>query len=175
MPECRREHTCCFTGHRDISEAACPDIEERISFAVRRMLEKGVTCFCFGGAVGFDTLAAECVLRMRDEGLAAVSAVLIVPYDGYHEARDRSPQERARYLGLLPRFDAVLSTRPSPSRWMFWERDRDLVDRSAYCIAYLTRPDSGTGYTVRYAEKKGLSVINIAGERYPCIPGARGS
>ena len=158
-----------------MSGASDAVVEARISFAVRRLLERGVSCFCFGGAAGFDTLAAECVLRMRDEDHAAVRAVLVVPYDGYHEARDRSSEDRKRYLDLLPRFDAVVSTRPSPSRGMFGERDRDLVDRSAFCIAYLKRRDSGTGYTVRYAEKCGLVVINVADERYPGLLDLDGS
>ena len=37
-----------------------------------------------------------------------------------------------------------------------------MVDSSAVCIAYCTRKTGGTAYTVRYALKKGLQVINLA-------------
>ncbi len=41
-------------------------------------------------------------------------------------------------------------------------RNRYLVDHSGYCICYLTKNSGGTAYTVRYAEKKGLKIINLA-------------
>ena len=42
------------------------------------------------------------------------------------------------------------------------KRNRHLVDNSSVCVAYLTRSGGGTAYTVEYAKKHGLKIINIA-------------
>ena len=60
-----RAKTCCFTGHRSLSH------EEKLKAAVRlrRVIEKqikaGVVFYGAGGALGFDTLAAQTVLDMK--------------------------------------------------------------------------------------------------------------
>lgn len=43
-----------------------------------------------------------------------------------------------------------------------FKRNRHLVDNSSICIAYLTEETGGTAYTVKYANQKGVRVINIA-------------
>ena len=42
------------------------------------------------------------------------------------------------------------------------KRNRHLVDNSGICVCYLTQESGGTAYTVRYAEQKGLEIINCA-------------
>ena len=42
------------------------------------------------------------------------------------------------------------------------KRNRYLVDNSSLCICYLTRQTGGTAYTVRYAESKGVTVLNLS-------------
>lgn len=45
--------------------------------------------------------------------------------------------------------------------WMH-RRSRHLVDNSGVCIRYLTKNSGGTAYTVNYAKKHGLNVVNAA-------------
>ena len=42
------------------------------------------------------------------------------------------------------------------------KRNRHLVDNSSVCVCYLNKENGGTAYTVRYAGKKGLEIINLA-------------
>ena len=42
------------------------------------------------------------------------------------------------------------------------KRNQAMVDVSSACIAYLTRPRSGAGQTVRMAENAALTVIHVA-------------
>jgi len=42
------------------------------------------------------------------------------------------------------------------------KRNRNLVDNSGVCIAYLTENRGGTFYTVNYAAKLNREIINIA-------------
>jgi len=40
------------------------------------------------------------------------------------------------------------------------KRNRHLVDNSSVCVCYLNKENGGTAYTVDYAGKKGLELIN---------------
>ena len=56
-----REKTCCFTGHRDIPARVLPLLSAELEQAVLGLASEGVRYFGTGGALGFDTLAAETV------------------------------------------------------------------------------------------------------------------
>lgn len=45
-----------------------------------------------------------------------------------------------------------------------FKRNRHLVDNSSVCICYQTKETGGTAYTVEYARKHGLRIINLAEE-----------
>ena len=62
----------------------------------------------------------------------------------------------------MPLYDKVVRVSEHPSREAYLERDRHLVDGSSICLAYCTRDTGGTAYTVRYARKQGLEVVNMA-------------
>ena len=65
-------------------------------------------------------------------------------------------------MSINARIDKVVYCCDAPSREAFLTRDRHLVDGSAYCIGYRTRTTGGTAYTLRYAEKQGWSIWNLA-------------
>ena len=48
------------------------------------------------------------------------------------------------------------------ARGCMHKRNRHLVDNSSVCVCYLNRESGGTAYTVDYAEKQGLEIINLA-------------
>ena len=58
--------TCCFTGHRVIA----PEVRDQLTAILDRRLQAlydvGFVEFRAGGALGFDTLAAERVLLLRE-------------------------------------------------------------------------------------------------------------
>ena len=58
---------CCFTGHRDLPAGKEAWIAEQARSLLIRLMDEGVTEFRVGGAVGFDMLMAELLLKMRDE------------------------------------------------------------------------------------------------------------
>ena len=64
-----REKCCCFTGHRRIPEQEMLWVRRRLREEILDLAQKGVDTFLTGGALGFDTLAAQEVLRMRAMGL----------------------------------------------------------------------------------------------------------
>ena len=61
-----KEHTCCFTGHRTIPTDKMQEIVARTEARVRELIRGGYRCFITGGAVGYDTLAAELLFHPAD-------------------------------------------------------------------------------------------------------------
>ena len=70
-----REKCCCFTGHRRIPEQEMLWVRRRLREEILDLAQKGVDTFLTGGALGFDTLAAQEVLRMRAMGLPSLKPV----------------------------------------------------------------------------------------------------
>ena len=62
-----RKNACCFTGHREIPPEDREPLRAALLSEIQRLYaEKGVTEFYTGGARGFDTMAAEAVLKIRE-------------------------------------------------------------------------------------------------------------
>ena len=61
-----RERMCCFTGHRDLPLTCWEEIAEKLEETITRLVQDGIQFYRTGGALGFDTLAAQTVLRERE-------------------------------------------------------------------------------------------------------------
>ena len=66
------------------------------------------------------------------------------------------------YEEIKRRADKVTYTSENYFRCCIQKRNRHLVDNSSICICYLTKPTGGTAYTVNYARRCGLQILNIA-------------
>ena len=75
--------TCCFTGHRFFSGEPKSAVFQNLCRTVRRLYSEGITTFISGGALGFDTLAALTVLKLRRE-LPDLRLLLILPCRDQH-------------------------------------------------------------------------------------------
>ena len=74
-----RENSCCFTGHRKIPADHADLIRISTERAISLLYRDGYRFFICGGALGFDTLAAQTVLcaagRVRD-----IRLILALPW-----------------------------------------------------------------------------------------------
>lgn len=152
-----KESTCFFTGHRDVPKDRLGYIRERLEELITELYQSGVTDFVCGGAVGFDTLAAQAVERLRDKH--PISLHLILPCKDQHKYFDSEQKEE--YTRLLAAADSVEVLFDSYVRGCMHARNRRMADISRYCIAFCESDSGGTAYTVRYAKKLGLEIINI--------------
>lgn len=157
-----RERCCCFTGHRLLSVAERADLRVLLREEIERLIEEGFTTFLSGGALGFDTLAAQEVLRLRAERLGQVALVLVLPCLG-QESRWPA-QDAALYHEILRSADEVIYTGDVYERGCMFVRNRYLVNRSSVCLCFLRENAArgGTAYTVRYAKKQGIEIVNLA-------------
>ena len=153
-----REETCCFTGHRKIPEEEREQLARRLEATVEELIRAGVRYFGAGGALGFDTLAAQTILKLRAQ-YSQVKLILVLPC----ETQTRGwPEENVRiYEEIKKAADKVRYTSVEYTRGCMHKRNRHLVDHSGVCVAYLTESRGGTAYTVDYARKNGVPVINL--------------
>lgn len=68
-----------FTGHRFISSDRVEEVRESVNNEIRLLYSKGFRNFFCGMALGFDMLAAEEVLKLKEE-LPGILLVATVPY-----------------------------------------------------------------------------------------------
>lgn len=155
-----RDRTCCFTGHRDIEEKDIPTAMKRTEEYVRDLVKKGVVFYGCGGALGYDTLAAQLLMKLRDDEGLPIKLILVAPFENF--TNRWSPEQQRIFREMLPKYNKVVYKEQYPSKGAYLSRDRHLVDGSAYCIAYCNRNTGGTAYTVDYARKNGLQIFNTA-------------
>lgn len=154
-----RERTCCFTGHRDIPADRLQMVMTGTEAKVRELISQGYRYFGIGGAMGYDTIVAEMLFRLREREYPEIKIILVYPFDGFISRCSDSQQ--ATYARLLPMYDKRVCVCKSASREAYLARDRHLVDYSSACIAYCTRQTGGTAYTIRYAAARGVPVFNV--------------
>ena len=73
----KRTETCCCTGHRDIPYGLETPLKSVLKEQVGLLLSKGVIYYGVGGAVGFDTLAAEALFELRTE-YPQIKVILVI-------------------------------------------------------------------------------------------------
>ena len=60
-----KSRTCCFTGHRRIPVDEYETVKLRLRNAVIKAIQNGYCYFGAGGSWGFDMLAAQTVLELK--------------------------------------------------------------------------------------------------------------
>ena len=151
--------TCCFTGHRKILKENIPIIKSNLRAVVVKNIEKGYRFFETGGALGFDTMAAQTILELK-EIYSQIKLILVLPC--ITQTKSWLKDDIDEYNRIKELADEVVYTSKEYSKGCMHKRNRYLVDHSTLCICYLTESKGGTAYTVKYAESKGVRVINIA-------------
>lgn len=150
---------CCFTGHRNIPREKMRDLHRELERVLDILIRSGVTVFRTGGALGFDTLAALTVLDRRDED-PKITLELYLPCEDQTRGWSADDVEIYRYIRAAA--DRVTVLHEKYVTGCMHERNRCLVDGSHYCIAYCERSDGGSAYTVEYAKKKDVKVVNLS-------------
>lgn len=153
-----REKTCCFTGHRNIPNSVLPKLRNQATEAVTALIESGIRFFGAGGAIGFNTVAAETVLKLRNR-YPQIRLILVLPCP--EQADKWSPEAKFRYEQIKKDADKIVYTSKFYTSDCMYRRNRHLVDGSSVCVSYCTKNTGGTAYTVRYAQQCGLQIISL--------------
>lgn len=157
-----RDKTACFTGHRKIPTEQYAEINQRLINAIIGLIDEGYIYFGTGGALGFDTMAAQAVIALKMQ-YPYIRLILILPC--ISQADSWSVHEREVYEAMKRQADKIVYISTEYTKGCMHKRNRHLVDSSSACICYLTKPGGGTAYTVEYARKRGLKIINIINDK----------
>ena len=156
--------TCFFTGHRFLPASEMEMIKSRLNEELLNAVNCGFTHFIAGGAMGFDTVAAEQVISLRGD-YTGIRLVLYLPCRNH--TQNWGENERVRFDRIKELADEIYYvTREDYREGCMKKRNSAMAEASDMCIAYLKNPMSGTAQAVKLAEKKGLKIINIADCEY---------
>lgn len=157
------ESACCFTGHRILPAERTEELRRRLRAGILYLRDNmGITTFYAGGALGFDSLAAEAVIAQREE-FKDIRLVVVIPCRD--QASRWNVEQRARYEQINRAADEVIYLSERYYQGCMHERNRYMVDHSRVCICYLTERKGGTAYTVEYARSRGHKIFNLAKAR----------
>ena len=163
-----KKNTCCFTGHRplkfpwgyDEEWEDCVKLKLKLACEIEAMRQKGVTNFISGMAIGVDMWAAEIVLDLkRAYPQDTIELIAAIPFEG--QANKWSVEYRDRYFDILAQADQEFIFQEHYTKSCMHERNRFMVDNSAYMIAVFNGDKGGTANTLHYAESKGLNIVII--------------
>lgn len=149
---------CTFAGHREVYQA---NIADELDEAISRIL-KNDDCFRFlvGGMGDFDGMCSSAVRRAkRNYPNKQISLELILPYLTQELNENKSYYEISYDDVVVPIELAGVHYKSAITK-----RNRWMVDKSDWMIAFVYRDFGGAYTSLRYAEKKGLQIINLAKE-----------
>lgn len=161
-----KQESCCFTGHRpdklpwqyDETDPHCVSLKRRIADAIESAYAEGFRHFLCGMALGCDLYFCESVLALREKyPNITIEAAIPCPT----QASAWPPGEQERYRRLVAACDAetMVSTHYTP--YCMLRRDRYMVDHASLVIAAFDGTPGGTRYTIEYAMKRGVTVVDL--------------
>ena len=147
---------CTFAGHREVYQTK---ISDKLDEALAKIIETDDSfIFLVGGMGDFDGMCSSAVRRAKKKHPdKRISLELVLPY--LTSELNKSKEYYETY------FDDVIV--PSELAGVHYKsaitkRNRWMVEQSNWIIAFVYRDFGGAYTTLRYAEKKGLRVINLA-------------
>ena len=152
-------NTCCFFGHRTINET--DELRTKLTEAVERLIaDENVDTFLFGSKSDFDSLCLELVTKLKEK----------YPHVKRVYVRAEFPFISDEYKAyLLESYEDTYYPEKlhGSGRAAYVERNREMIDKSKYCIVYYdeshapTTRKSGTKIALEYAIKKRREVMLI--------------
>ena len=166
MADLKRDHACCFTGHRPDKlpwkdreeDPRCFALKVRIAAALEAAWGKGYRHFICGMAQGCDFYFCEAALTLRNAH-PGVTVEAAIPCE--EQAARWSERDRDRYFGLIQACDYETMVQHHYDKGCMLRRNRYMVDRSSMLIAAYDGMLGGTMYTMSYAMKKGLEIVTL--------------
>ena len=153
--------SCFFTGHRN-SPSDTKFISNTKNIIENLIIKNGITDFYAGGAVGWDTICAGLVLSLK-ENYPQIRLHLVLPCPPEIQAFKWTFEQQKEYYRILKAADDVEIISPKYDADCMKKRNARLVERGNLCVCYYNEKNfrSGTGQTVRMAQRAGKKIINM--------------
>ena len=148
-----------FSGHRFLSFSKIPILKVKLKSAIKSHYANGVRHFYCGMAVGFDMLAAETALAMK-EIYPDIRLTAVIPYR--QQAKGWNTQNQERYADILNKADNIVIPSEYYYRGCLLRRNDYMLKNAHHLIAYYDgKQMGGTYYTCKKAEGLGVSTMNL--------------
>lgn len=161
-----RRESCCFTGHRpgklpwryNEMDPRCLALKHRMADAVELAYEEGFRHFLCGMARGCDLYFCEAALSLREAHPdVTVEAAIPCPTQA-----DMWPAaQRERYARLVAACDFETMVSDHYTSVCMRRRNRYMVEHASLIIAAFDGSAGGTRYTVEYAMRQGLAIVDL--------------
>lgn len=149
---------CCFTGHRNLK--ITQKLKDNLKSTLENLINQGVTDFYAGGALGWDMLCEHTVVELRQK-YPHIRLHLILPCSEELQIVKWNDSQKADFFELFRQADSIEYTSWNYFNGCMKKRNARLVELSDCCVCYYNnkKSASGTGQTVRMAQKKGIYII----------------
>jgi uncharacterized phage-like protein YoqJ len=161
---------CCFTGYRpskfpfslDREDKDYKKFENSLIDGIMSLARDNCRVFYSGMAMGFDIIAAEIVLMLKDTYETPLKLICVLPFENQSEAY--TSYWRKRYEKILRRADEVIVLDKDYSQGCYQKRNVYMVDNSDYVLTWYDGKFGGTRNTLDYAAEKGRYIFNVNGK-----------
>lgn len=147
---------CTFAGHREVYQA---NISDKLDEAISKIVDSNDSFrFLVGGMDDFDRMCSSADHRAkRKYPDKQISLELVLPYLTKELNENKNYYESSYDDVIIP-----IELAGTHYKSAITKRNRWVVDKSDWLIAFVYRDFGGAYTTLRYAEKKGLQIINLA-------------
>lgn len=153
-----KSKTVAFTGHRHINTDVSV-LKEKLAEVVHQQYNNGYRAFITGGAMGFDLLAAEVVLELQ-QVFSDIQLLCATPYCGHHLYFKE--EDKQRYINIADKATTNILLSAYYYKDCFLHRNDYMLAHCSLLVAYYNQSiRSGTGYTVRRANRNNTPIINL--------------
>ena len=113
-----------------------------------------------GGYGGFDNFAYDCCKKFK-ETHNNIPLIFVTPYLTVEYQKDHLNHQKTRYdVIIYPEIEN------KPPRYAITYRNKYMVEKADFVVAYMTHDWSGAYKTYQYANLKKKPIFNISGERF---------
>ena len=157
-----RKHRCCFSGHRP-EKLMIPEEQLAVLLEdeIRKAIDNGFTTYITGMAKGTDLVAAEIVLRLREQD-KRLKLICALPHPGFGLHWGGGWTER--FQRVLAQADLERTICSSFSYASYQARNEWMCRHSGLVIAVFNGERGGTKNTLDYARKIDVPCIIINGK-----------
>lgn len=159
-------NSCCFTGYRpekfpfdlDGSNPEYLEFENRLFEQVLILAKEDCRTFYCGMAMGFDIIAAETVLAVKNAFSEPLRLICVLPFK--NQSYNFPDDWKIRFNSVLQKCDEKIILSEKYFTGCYQERNTYMVDHSDYVITWFDGQSGGTKNTIRYAKKIGRQIFN---------------
>lgn len=145
-------NTCCFFGHRDISDPISDLVYEKICDLIEN---KNISTFIVGDYGHFDKICASMV-RKAKKSYKHIRLILIRPYFSNELNTNREYYEDLYDDIIIPDELADVHYKSAIGKRNEW-----MIENSQYGIFFVKRQNGGAYNALKYAEKLNKKYINL--------------